>query len=476
MPTIQITDDDAAIRRSLQLHYEEQGHRVVTADTAERGLAQVLESDIDLVITDVRMPGEGGFWLLDKLRQDRPDTPVIITTAYHDMETTVQAMQGGAIDYVLKPIDISELDAVVQRGLAEPLRDLGKTGLDLDRAAKNRSLIIGQSRAMKDVLKQIALVAQSPLNVLLQGESGTGKELAARAIHQSGQNADQPFLAVNCAALVETLLESEMFGHERGAFTGAVKAHKGKVELAGSGTLFLDEIGELSPSMQSKLLRLLEAREYSPVGSAAIKTCHARFIAASNLDLADLVQQGKFREDLYYRLNVVAIEMPPLRKRIEDIPQLTEHLVARINRDLNRSVRGVATSALACLQSHDWPGNVRELDNVLMKAAVMSRGPVLSCSDLPTQIQGACEIDGSADCPKVEYCPSHSLGSADAGKVASAGHPAPLGSLRDLERDHIARVLESTDWHKGRACEVLGISRPKLDRRIKEFGLDPGQA
>jgi len=288
--------------------------------------------------------------------------------------------------------------------------------------------------------------------VMILGESGTGKELVARAIHNASAEKKLPFVAVNCAALVDSLLESELFGHERGAFTGAVNAHKGKIEQAGEGTLFLDEIAELTPLIQGKLLRILEAREYSPVGSTQVKRSSARFITATNVDLQERVASTEFREDLFYRLNVAAINLPPLRERPGDIPLLVDFLLRKINRDLRKNIRRVSGETMACLNAYAWPGNVRQLENTLMKAAVMERGDTLSVDRLPPEISRVQE----------KQAPTSQPFSAN-----------DFRSLRELEKDHIERVLERTGWHKGKACEILDISRPKLERRIHEFNLIP---
>jgi DNA-binding NtrC family response regulator len=348
---------------------------------------------------------------------------------------------------VPKPIDIDELDEAVDKALKIRAED-SSDGLFID-SGESGGTIIGRSRTMKEVFKSIGMVSQSRVTVLILGESGTGKELVARAIHMASPDAKAPFVAVNCAALVETLLESEMFGHERGAFTGAVSARKGRVEQAGTGTLFLDEIGELSPRLQGKLLRLLEEREYSPVGSTGIMHSAARFIAATNMDLAARVKDGEFREDLYYRLHVVNISLPPLRNRRGDIGPLAEHLLKRINREVRKGIRRVSSEAMDALVAFDWPGNVRQLENTLMKAVVMAQGDTLTLTDLPSELTG-----GLAD---------------GAWQADQSGHV----SLKDLERRHIEEVLASTGWHKGQACDILGISRPRLERRLREFNITP---
>ncbi len=457
MPNILIIDDDQSSSRTLKLHFSSSGFDVKTAASADEGLDVLLANPIDVVVSDIRMPGRDGLSLLTDIRRERPDVPVIMITAFHDLDSTVAAMQGGAIDYITKPIDLDDLEAAVDKALRMRVESDGDALLV--EGGDEAATIIGRTRAMKNVFKSIGMVSQSNVTVLILGESGTGKELVARAIHKAGPDADKPFVAVNCAALVETLLESDLFGHEKGAFTGAVNARRGKVDLAGEGTLFLDEIGELSPRMQGKLLRLLEEREYTPVGGTHAKISSARFVAATNVDLAQKVTDGEFREDLYYRLNVFSIDLPPLRERQEDIPLLVEHLLKRINKENHKSIRRVPGNVMDRLVGYAWPGNVRQLENVLIKAVVMSQGDILHLAQLPDEmLEGAAESDGEL---------------ANEDRLASDS--ATL-SLKDIEREHILSVLESTDWHKGKACEILGTSRPKLDRRIKEYGLKPRMA
>lgn len=439
-----IIDDEPTLLRSLELHFLERGFDVRVASSAEEAIERGLfDTLIDLLISDIRMPGIDGLSLLERLAAERPALPVIIMTAFYDMETTIAAMHGGAVEFMPKPIDIGRLDAAVDQALRR-----GADFVSISTGAPD-SPLAGRSRAMADVFRSVALVAQSRASVLITGESGTGKEVVARAIHGASQFADQPFLAINCAALVETLLESELFGHARGAFTGAYATHAGKVEAAGEGTLFLDEIAELSLPMQGKLLRLLESREYSPVGSTEVRRSRARFMAATNVDLADKVAEGAFREDLYYRLNVVTVRMPPLRERKVDIPLLVDNLLRRINRETGRTIQRISAEAMRALESHDWPGNVRELENVLTRAAVLARGDVIVAVDLQDAPQPA--KDGG-----------------DESSLHDSGEPA---SLREVEREHILHVLEATDWHKGRTCDILGISRSRLDRKLREYGL-----
>ncbi|WP_281985623.1 sigma-54-dependent transcriptional regulator [Azonexus hydrophilus] len=445
MTKITLVDDEPLLLRTLAMHFEGRGFTVAAYESADAALAGGLaDGDTDLLITDLRLPGIDGLELLRRVVEQRPGMPVIIMTAFYDMESTIAAMHGGAIEFIPKPVDIARLDAAVDLALMR-----AKDFVTLS-APVATSPLLGKSPAMADIFRRIALVAQTRASVLILGESGTGKEVVARAIHAAGAQRDQPFLAVNCAALVETLLESELFGHARGAFTGAHAATRGKVDAAGQGTLFLDEIGELSLPMQGKLLRLLEAREFSPVGSTEVRRANARFIAATNVDLAERVSQGRFREDLYYRLDVFPIRMPPLRERRGDIPLLAEHLLGRVSQEVGKPIRQISNEALDTLKTHDWPGNVRELENVLTRAAVLARGELIAAVDINPRAPGSTEPNLSE---------------------------APLCSLRELETRHVAQVLAATGWHKGKACEILGVSRTRLERRIRDAGLKaPGKA
>ncbi|PHS79689.1 MAG: Fis family transcriptional regulator [Rhodospirillaceae bacterium] len=455
MPQLLVIDDDEAIVQTLALHFGQLGFEVFTASDSLQGLAQVDSHDIDVVISDINMPGQDGLWLLEKINENHPGIPVIMITAFHDLDNTVAAMHGGAVDFVPKPIDLEELENAIERALkAHQKGNVEDDALVMgdDYKVMPRG-IVGSSRSMQNVFRAVAMVSQSPVSVLLLGESGTGKERVSRAVHDASPQSGQPFVAVNCAALVETLLESELFGHERGAFTGAVSAHKGKVEVAGEGTLFLDEIAEMSMAMQGKLLRLLEEREYSPVGSTKIKTSKARFIAATNVDLKERVEEGRFREDLYYRINVFSISIPPLRERREDISLLVRHLLAKINAETQKNICRVPLDVMNALNQFDWPGNVRELENVLLKACVLSTGDTLQLSNLPPELIS-------------------SSNGEDLTKPQNLNDTAQLISLKELEYQHICRVLACTGWHKGKSCEILGVSRPRLERRINEFGIN----
>lgn len=449
MPKILIVDDDIAICRTLQLHLRGHGHEVQAAHSAEEGIKAAEHFGPGLIILDIHMPGMSGLEVLPMFKQNFSGTHVIMITAFHDMDSTIQAMRRGADDYIQKPIDIGELDAAVARALAYAHSNTDELVVTRqDGGAPRRDTIVGRSRIMKDVFKTIGLVAPSMATVLITGESGTGKELVARAIHRASHNPDGPFVAVNCAAMVETLLESDMFGHEKGAFTGAVSRQIGKFALADQGTLFLDEISELSLVMQAKLLRVLQEKEYTPLGAREPRSTKARVIAATNVDLRECVNDDTFREDLYYRLQVVNIHLPPLRERKEDISDLVRALLARINADMRRSVSKVAADVMAQLQSYDWPGNIRELENVLMKAVALCSADMITGDLLPESIRDTC-------------------------LSTQEGRPTSQLSLREVVKAHTRAVLEANRWHRGQACQILGISRPRLRRMIQQYGLIP---
>ncbi len=447
MSRVLVVDDDQASARALQLHLRAEGHDTVVAHDAESGLTAASELAPDLVILDIRMPGRSGLEVLPEFKALRPMPHVIMITAFHDMDTTIEAMQQGAEDYIHKPVDIDELDAALERILGLGRSDNLVPASDV---GGGRFEMVGRSRAMKDVFKTIGLVARSKTTVLITGESGTGKELVARAIHKASGNAAGPFVVVNCAAVVESLLESDMFGHEKGAFTGAVGPQPGKFTLAAGGSIFLDEVGEMSPAMQAKLLRVLQYKEFTPLGSKTSQHTDARIIAATNIDLADLVAQGRFREDLYYRLRVVNVHLPPLRERPEDLPDLVQTLLARINAELRSGITHIDRAVLDCFGDYAWPGNVRELENMLLKSVALSAGNTLTLDQLPAELQSSC-----------------------AAQQISPAEAAGLCSLAEMERSHVTRVLQATDWHRGQACKILDVSRPRLRRIMREYGLEP---
>ncbi len=453
MSKILIVDDDIASSRTLQLHLSSQEHQVKLAAGVDEGLELAAGYEPDLIILDIRMPGRSGLEGLADFKKQRPQICIIMITAFHDMDSTIEAMQKGADDYIHKPIDIDELDSSISK-----LLNASKDSDELLFSTTQESIngypsMVGRSRAMKEIFKTIGLVAKSPATVLITGESGTGKELVARAVHRSSETPKGPFIAINCAALVETLLESDMFGHEKGAFTGAVGRQEGKFSLARGGTIFLDEVGELSPAMQAKLLRVLQYKEYTPLGAKQAQHSDARVITATNVDLAQKTQEGSFREDLYYRLQVINIHLPPLRERKEDLMDLIQTLLGRINQELHSNVTHISKDVLSCMEAYQWPGNIRELENVLMKGVALSHSDTFTRELLPEQI--LCKSNDSPQ-PAMEK-------------------PVTDRSLKEVEKEHISRILEANNWHRGRACEVLGVSRPRLRRMINEYGLVPPQ-
>lgn len=455
MARILIVDDEKSICQTLSLHLGRKGHEVGYCHTAEDGLAVAKNLDPEIIILDIRMPGMSGLVALPLFRERFPEAFVIMVTAFHDMETTIRSTQGGAMEYIHKPIDIEELDRAIDTAISRKEGSTPSKGLSIDLSVEklppSNDTIIANSLVMRDVFKTIGSVsrtAQKVCSVLIQGESGTGKELVARVIHHSSINSKHPFIAVNCAALVENLLESEMFGHEQGAFTGATSRKEGKFFLVGDGTLFLDEIGDLSPAIQAKLLRVLQERVFERVGGHITLTTNCRILAATNKDLKTEVAEGRFREDLFYRLTTFTIELPPLRERIEDIPLLIQYLVKKINRETDRRITQISESALEALMKAPWPGNIRQLGNTLMKSVVLSHGNVLSLHDLPPELQS--------------YSTTGNTPESNGGKE----------KLEDMEKRHIIRTLRQTGWHKGKACELLGISRPRLDRKISLYGLE----
>jgi len=450
---ILIVDDDRSIRRTLEKFLVSEGFDVTTAQDAPGAIAAAASDAPDVMLLDLGLPGGSGFDVLSAL-EDKPRPPtIVVVTARDDMQSTVKAIQLGAYEYLVKPIDIDRLKDVVKSALASrTTRDNLEQFVSTAAQAQQTGVILGKSATIREVWKQIGAVSTTRAPVLIAGESGTGKELVARAIHVASADRERPFVAVNCTALAPGVLESELFGHVKGAFTGAVADRPGRLELAGKGTLFLDEIAEIPMDLQAKLLRVLQERTYERVGDAKPMQLEARVIAATHRDLAGMVQKGTFREDLYYRLRVVEIALPPLRERASDIPVLVEGLLAKINRDLGKDVRYVTPTALARLQGYPWPGNVRELENTLTRAVVLAKGDVLDETLLPL---GPPPAQG------------------DAHDVDAEGS---LPTLREIERRHIARVLAHTEWNKRRACAILDISRPTLDRKIEEFGLRKEEA
>jgi two-component system response regulator AtoC len=377
MKTILIVDDDPLILKTLSTHFSKSGYEVLTADDGKEGLQRYSESMPDLVILDIRLPDLDGLEALRRIRDIDPKAIVIIITAYDDMKTTVEAIKSGAFEYLVKPLDFLELDLTINKAFQiSKLEDKLHYLMEEKQREYTIDNIIGRSPQMREVFKLIGSVVNNRANILIQGESGTGKELCAKAIHYNSANRDEPFIVINCSAIQDTLLESELFGHVKGAFTDAVQETKGKFEIAGKGSLFLDEIGDVSPNLQSKLLRVIENRDFMKVGGEKVLKTEARIIAATNQDLKSLIEEGRFREDLYWRLKVVEIKLPSLRERKEDVPELVGYLLEKINRELRKNVRKVPEHVMKKLIDWPWDGNVRELENAQTTSSMSSRSPM----------------------------------------------------------------------------------------------------
>ena len=448
-----IIDDEVNAAAALETLLKEDGYEVARAHDARSGLGLLEKTEPDLVLTDLRMPGMDGIELLAKIKEIRPETMVILMTAYGTVKTAVKAMKLGAEDYLSKPIDVEELEVVLQKALerkgllaeARSLRERLEHKYRLDN-------LVGESPEMLSVFKTIRQVAPSSASVLLLGESGTGKELFAQALHQNSPRRTKPFVKVACAALPETLLESELFGHEKGSFTGAVYTRAGRFEAADGGTLFLDEIGDISPTVQVKLLRFLEEREFERVGGNRTFKVDVRIVAATHRDLKKKLEDGSFREDLFYRLNVIEIHIPPMRERPGDIPLLAHHFLRKYAEANGKDLKGISDEVLALLLSHPWPGNVRELENAMERAVVLSDGPVLTPTHFPTLRKAA-----GTEPPR----------GAAAGGVL--GVRIPGSTLADLEREAILRTLEAVGGSTSKAASILDISARKIQYKLKEY-------
>jgi len=447
---ILIIDDEQSLLESLEMFLGEKGYEVGCALSASEGLEKNKSFDPDVIILDIRLPDIDGLEVLQDLRRNHKEKSVIIITAFHDMDTTIKAMKLGACEYIPKPIDIEELERAIDRALKFGRSMRSTDALSLDPSLMyEKGKIIGKSRVMKEIFKSIGMLSENRVTVLIEGETGTGKELIARAIHYHSPYKDHPLLPINCSAIVGTLLESELFGHEKGAFTGAISMKRGKFELAAEGTIFLDEVSEIPFELQAKLLRFLQEKEFERVGGEKRLRSNARVIAATNNDLCQMIKDGDFREDLYYRLSVATIKVPPLRERKPDIPLLIEYLGKKINSELHRNIKKVEEIAVERIMGYDWPGNVRELENILTRAAIATQGEVI-LDDVIAPLLGTNEDKGS--------------GMEDASNILS---------LQEVEKEHILRVLHHTRWHFAKTCEFLSISRTTLWRKMKEYGISP---
>jgi DNA-binding NtrC family response regulator len=438
---ILIVDDEPEVRLALAETLGS-GVDVCVAEDAERALAKVATWTPDVVLTDVRMPGLSGIELLKLLRERAPNVDVILMSAFDDMPTVVAAMREGAADFIAKPLDLHQVRRVLGRTLDDRrTRERARAATEAATAAHRLDELVGRDPSMLATYKLVGQAAGVRTNVLVRGETGTGKELIARAIHYNSADAGEPFVALNCTALASNLLESELFGHVRGSFTGAHTSRRGRFDLAGRGTIFLDEIGDTSGEFQAKLLRVLQEREYYPVGADRPEHTEARVIAATHRDLESLSERGEFRADLYHRLRVLEIRVPALRERMADIPILAHHLLRRASVAMHRSVPVLSDEALGVLSAYGWPGNVRELENTLTRALVLARGDVIRAEHI------------------------------ELGSTQRAGDNGDVPTLADLERVHVERILVRTGGGKTEAARLLGVSRPRLDRLLKKYGL-----
>lgn len=444
MSKVLVIDDEYSILESLEMFLGEKGHEVYKAATAEEGLGLFRRCEPEVVILDIRLPDMDGLEVLSRITEHDTPSKVIMITAFHDMESTIQAMKNGAYDYFHKPFDPDDVEKAVNRALEILEVDRVSSLDEVSERFSSQEIIVGKSHKMEEIFKMIGLLCQNRATVCIQGETGTGKELIARVIHRNSPFSHEPFVTLDCSAVVETLLESELFGHERGSFTGASYTKQGRIELAGTGTLLLDEVGELPFSLQGKLLGFLERREYMRVGGQETLKSRCRVIAATNRDLSTMVRKGEFKEDLYFRLNVVNIHVPPLRERLEDIPGLVDYFLQKINLELGTRVTKLQRGVMERLTSHRWEGNVRQLENVLVEAVVRARGSVIFLEEIE----------------KI-------LGVKNA--LPEAGLSAY--SLPQVEKDHIESTLMKNKWNRTRTAKMLGISLPTLRSKIRKYGI-----
>ncbi len=432
-PRILVVDDDVDGLEVLRTRLVHAGYEVETAESAEKALSKVSAFDPGLIVTDVRMSGMTGLELLEKIRASMDSVEVVVMTAHDDMQTAVSAMKAGAFDFLVKPVDPKAVQGLAERCFREQ-QLAGEADAPDAVDALPRGRLIGRDPRMIDIYKTIGVLSGNRATVLVRGETGTGKEVIARAIHEHSGHSGEPFIAVNCTALTDTLLESELFGHVKGAFTGATGSRKGYFELAGKGTIFLDEIGDTSPEFQTKLLRVLQERRFYPVGGEEPRTTKARVIAATHQPVEELIDEGRFREDLYFRLKVVEVTVPPLRERRRDVALVAHALLGRIRDETGRDIRRISDDAMARLMTYDWPGNVRELENTLMRAAIVARGTVIGVDHLILD-----EVDGGGD--------------EDLSLATALGR-------------HVRMVLDRAGGDEAAAAKLLGISKKELNKHL----------
>lgn len=468
-PEILLVEDDPGIAAALNKELQAEGYRVTVATRGDDGLAHARQHRLDVVITDLKLPGLSGLDLVAQLRAAKPKLPIILMTAFGSTETAIEATKQGAFDYLLKPFDVTELLDLVTKAVASSR--LMSEPLEIGRAGPSRSGIIGNSRAMQSIYKEIGRVAATAVTVLLRGETGTGKELVARAIYQHSQRAAQPFIAVHCAAIPDTLLESELFGHERGAYTGAHARRIGRFEQANRGTIFLDEIGDLSLSTQVKLLRVLQERYIQRVGGNEKIPVDVRVLAATHRDLESAMREHQFREDLFYRLSGVTIVLPPLAQRTEDIPDLVRYFLHRAGLELDVDSPAIQPEALALLQDLTWPGNVRQLENVVRQALLLSRGYPIGLEHVQQADARARRPVSTAEHTFASYC-TELLARAQQGELADAR----ARMIEDVERELFTRACHLAQGNQVRIARWLGITRTTVREKLVHFGLHAASA
>jgi two-component system response regulator AtoC len=455
MSRILVVDDEANLRKVLAAILRKDGYDVAIAEDGEQALAEFEKNGADVIISDLVMPKLGGMDILTRIKASRTNVPVIIITAHGTVDSAVEAIKMGAFDYITKPFEHAEIRAVVAKAARTQEANQGHVAPD----GSVRKAIVGSGQRMDELFKIVDKVADTPSTVLITGESGTGKELVATALHQGSSRRDKPLIKINCAAIPKDLMESELFGYERGAFTGAVSSKPGRFELADGGTLFLDEVGEIPLEMQVKLLRVLQESEFERVGGIKTTRVDVRLIAATNRDLAVETEAGRFRKDLFYRLNVVPVQLPPLRDRTVDIPQLAAHFIEKYNRRLNKRIEGISDEALVLLQAWPWPGNIRELENLMERVILFSDGPRIEVRDLPEGVRGGM--------PSAPFFP--------AGATPQLGETPLKEFLKqkqaEIEKSFIIQALAKTEGNVTRAAKLLQISRKSLQTKMKEFGL-----
>ncbi len=445
-PTVLLVDDDKNSLKGLMKILEQDGYRVLGATNGYEALHLLDQEAVDILVTDMKMPGLDGFALLEEINKREEEVSVIMMTAYGSVHTAVEAMKKGAEDYLTKPLNVEELEIILARVWKKRELLLQNTALKEQLRSRYRfANLIGNTPAMQRLFKTITHVAPSKASILILGETGTGKELVARAIHQGSRRAEKPFVTVNCSALAEGVLESELFGHERGAFTGAIRGKQGRFELAHGGTLFLDEVGDMPFTVQTKLLRVLELGEFERVGSEKTLQVDVRLIAATNKNLEAEMRLGRFREDLYYRLNVITLHLPPLRERRDDIPLLADHFLQQYMEENEKKIKGFLPQTIELLQEYPWPGNVRELENIIERAVVLCQELWIEPRHLPSHLRPAPE-------------------------KTAARFSLPLGvSLKEVEKEVILRTLQLTGGNKTQAAKILGISTRKIEYKVKEW-------